>query len=364
MPEQTPLHQACAEAGAVFTEEQGWSVPASFGDPAGEYQEARSGAVLFDRSFQGKLEAAGTEAAAFLHNLCTNDIRNLAPGTGCEAFFCTATAKVVAYGLVFRAPPHGKRDSFWLDLADAQLADKLLKHLGHFLISEDVVLTDHSAEFCQLSLAGPQSAAVLGRASGTVPDLRPLQHHLVSVAGAECFLRRHDLLGVPGYDLRCPRDRAAAVWQALREAKARLAGTEAFETLRVEAGSPRYGVDVDDSTFAPEVGRTASAISYNKGCYLGQEPVVMARDRGQVNRTLLGLRLTGEGPVPHNSKLYREGKEVGRVTSGVYSPLVGAAIALAYVRRGSQAPGTSVEVEADGQRRPAQVAGLPFGEGR
>src|SRR5207302_10856103 len=119
------------------------------------------------------------------------------------------------------------------------------------------------------------------------------------------------------------------------------AGLDTHHILRVEAGTPLYGADVDENTFAPEVGRTREAICYTKGCYLGQEPVVMARDRGQVNRTLLGLKLPG-GAVPPGSPLYRDGKEVGRVTSSARSPRLGTAIALAYVRRGHQEPGTAV----------------------
>jgi folate-binding protein YgfZ len=145
----------------------------------------------------------------------------------------------------------------------------------------------------------------------------------------------------------------------LAEAGAKPAGRQSYEALRVEAGAPLQGVDVDEETFAPEVGRTRQAICYTKGCYLGQEPIVMARDRGHVNRALLGLKLPG-GPVPPNSLLYREGKEVGRVTSSVVSPRLGTAIALAYIRRGNQEPGTVVEVEAGGPRRPAEVTRLPF----
>jgi folate-binding protein YgfZ len=176
--------------------------------------------------------------------------------------------------------------------------------------------------------------------------------------GTECQVRRHDALGVPGVDILCPPDRAESLWQAFTAAGARPAGFQAYHTLRVEAGTPAYGPDLDENTFAPEVGRVPQAISYAKGCYLGQEPVVMARDRGHVNRTLLGLRLP-DGPVPPGSLLYRDGKEVGRVTSSVVSPALGA-IALAYVRRGSQEPGTAVEVEVQGQRRPALVSSLPF----
>ena len=203
-------------------------------------------------------------------------------------------------------------------------------------------------------------------------ELKELNYFLLPLTPfAVC---RHDLLGLPGFDLFCPTavlseavwERltpagatwAEVLWNRLAEAGATPAGREAFEMLRVEAGTPAFGPEIDENTFVPEVGRARQAISYTKGCYLGQEPIVMARDRGQVNRTLLGLKLTG-GPAPHGSLVYRDDKEVGRVTSCVQSPRFGT-IALAYIRRGSQEPGTAVEVEAEGARRPAVVSALPF----
>src|SRR4051794_29078823 len=127
------------------------------------YEAARTSAAVFDVSARGKIEAVGTEAAVFLHNLCTNDVKNLPPGTGCEAFFCTATAKVVAHGWIWRLPPEGKRDTIWLDL-DAGLNEKVYQHLDRYLISEDVTLTDHTQELAQLHVTGPRSAAVLANA--------------------------------------------------------------------------------------------------------------------------------------------------------------------------------------------------------
>jgi folate-binding protein YgfZ len=138
------------------------------------------------------------------------------------------------------------------------------------------------------------------------------------------------------------------------------AGREAFEVLRVEAGVPLYGAEMNEDRFVVEVGRTPQAISYSKGCYLGQEPIVMARDRGHVNRTLLGLTLPEGGTVPAGAKVWRGEQEVGQVTSSVFSPRLGKAVALAYLRRGHQEPGTAVEVEADGGRRPAVVTPLPL----
>jgi folate-binding protein YgfZ len=357
MTEQTPLHDVTAHAGAVFVEDAGYSVPDHFGHPAAEYTEARSGAVLFDRSPHGKVEVAGPDARTFLHNLSTNDVKNLHAGTGCEAFLATAKARVVAYLTLWFLPE--ETPSFWLDLAPGT-SEKVIKHLDHFLISEQVEFTDHTRAFAQVHLAGPRARAVLEQAlGGPLPELDPLHLTLAAVNGVTCQVRRHDVLGLPGYDLVCPQAGATGIWERLTAAGAKPAGRQTYETLRVEAGTPLQGVDVDEETFAPEVGRTRQAICYTKGCYLGQEPIVMARDRGHVNRALTGVKLTG-GPVPHNSLLYREGKEVGRVTSSVVSPRLGTAIALAYVRRGNQEPGTVLEVEAEGQRRPAEVASLPL----
>jgi folate-binding protein YgfZ len=364
MSEPTPLHDANVRDGAVFVEEAGWQVPAHFGDAAAEYAAARSGCVLFDRSPRGKVELTGAEAAMFLHNLCTNDVNDLALGAGCEVFLTTNKAKVVSHLYVFHIRLHDGRDALWLDVPAGQ-AEAVIKHLDHFVISEQVEFADRTHEFAQMHLAGPQARAVLERALlDDVPDLEELQHMVRTFgAGDTAHVRRHDPLGVPGYDIVCLKARAENVRGLLKRAGARPAGRDAWETLRIEAGTPLFGVDIDETTFAPEVGRTTQAISYGKGCYLGQEPIVMARDRGQVNRTLLGVKLPG-GPVPHNAPLFRDGKdgkEVGRVTSSVVSPRLKTAVGLAYVRRGSQETGTMLEVETPEGRKAAEVTALPFG---
>jgi folate-binding protein YgfZ len=343
MAERTPLYETAARAGAVFVEEAGWQVPAHFADVRREYEQSRTGATLFDLSHHGKVEVAGPDARAFLHNLTSADVRGLAPGATCEAFLLTTTAKVIAYlRLTCLLSSDARRAAFLLDLAPGS-AERVLKHLDHYLISEQVEFADRTRELALLHVAGPRAAEVVRCVPPSV--------------SAQMF--RVDRLGLPDHDLYCPREEAVALWEALVQAGATPAGREAFEVLRVEAGRPAPGVDVDETTFAPEVGRTAEAICYTKGCYLGQEPVVMARDRGQVNRRLLGLKLSG-GPAPHNSPVYRDGKEVGRVTSSVVSPRLGG-IALAYLRRGNQEAGTVVEVDAAGERRTAEVATLPFG---
>jgi folate-binding protein YgfZ len=359
MSERTPLHDSTAGAGAVFTEDAGWLVPDHYGDVAAEYAAARDAAAVFDQSHRGKLEVSDKEAAHFLHNLCTNDVVGLPAGAGREAFFATPTARAVSHALTYRLQWPGRPEAYWLDLVPG-LAAKTLKHVSRYRISDQVEFADRTAEFAQLHVAGPRSRAVVEATLGSsLPDLPELGHVMVDVGGAPCNVRRHDPLGVTGYDLLMPREAASGLWQRLLDAGARPAGLRTYDILRVEGGTPVYGVDVEEDRFVVEVGRTRQAISSNKGCYLGQEPIVMARDRGQVNRTLLGLKLAGTEPVARGAKVLHGGAEVGQVTSSVLSPRLGP-IALAYLRRGHQDPGTAVEVEDGGGRRSAEVVGLPF----
>jgi folate-binding protein YgfZ len=196
---------------------------------------------------------------------------------------------------------------------------------------------------------------VLTKVFPQVPPLDDLHAASATAHAILCQIRRHDRLGVGGYDVLCPAQAAESIWTALTAAGARPAGSQTWEVLRIEAGTPAQGSDVDETTFAPEVERTAQAICYTKGCYLGQEPVVMARDRGQINRFLRRLTLPS-GPVPAGSRLFRDGKEVGRVTSSALSPATGSGAGLGYVRRGNQEPGTALEVEVAGKRYPCLVA--------
>jgi folate-binding protein YgfZ len=358
MAARSPLHEPAHTAGAVFVEESGFLIPAHFGDVRTEYDAARTAAVLVDQSSHGKIEVWGADAARFLHNLTTNDILSLTPGAGCEAFLTTAKAKVIAYLLIYHyASPPG----FSLDVAPGA-ADKVIRHLDRYLISEQVEFANPTATFAQMHLAGPRAAALLEQVLGEGGRLpaEPLHHAPVRFDDSdESWIRRHDALGLAGYDIVCSATQAADIWQRLLQAGARPAGREVCEMLRIEAGLPREGADIDENTFAPEVGRIAQTISYTKGCYLGQESIVMARDRGQVNRTLVGVQLP-DGPASHGSLLFAGDKEVGRITSSVHSPRLNMGLALAYVRRGHQEPGTKLEVEIAGKRSLAEVIQLPI----
>src|SRR5262245_60924683 len=324
------------------------------------YTQALEGAVLFDLSSRGVIELAGKDARLFLHNLCTNDVKELLVGGGCEAFLCTVKARVIAHAVVgyFQADD---QDVVRLDV-EPGMATAVLKHLDHYLISERVELADRTNELAMLRVCGPNAGEMLSQFTGDLIQALPAWHHVARKIGsltAPVQVRRQACLAIPGYDLIAAKADVGHLQDALTALGTLVAGPETHEVLRVEAGWPVYGVDMDENRFVVEVGRTQQAISYTKGCYLGQEPIVMARDRGHVNRTLMGLRVRAPAPLPAGTKLLRDGKEVGQTTSSVLSPRFGT-IALAYIRRGNQEPGTVLDFDAAGTTGTAEVTSLPF----
>lgn len=359
MARLTPLAAECRIAGATMAPVGAWELPLHYDDPIGEYHRTLERASIFDISHQGKLQLLGKDAPSFLHNLCTNDINGLPLGGGCEAYFCDHRAKVLAHALVYHVLVQGQH-AFWLDVTP-DTNERVFQHLDKHLISEVVELADLTTTHAQIHLAGPQATAILSKALGyDVPALDEFLHMERTLGrNAIVHVRRHDPLGVAGYDVMCAKEVAATVWQTLNAAGAMPAGTQAFNLLRVEAGTPIFGIDIQEDRFVMEVARALRAVSYNKGCYLGQEPIVMARDRaGFVNRAFLGVQVLDGPALPVGTKLLREQTEVGVVTSSIDSPRMGKPLSLCYLRRGHQDPGTNLlAVTPTGTQN---VAVLPF----
>lgn len=356
-----PLHDEYVQAGADFGEEPGWLVPGHFGDPSGEYQAALERAALFDLSCRSKVELAGPEARSFLNNLCTNDVKALPVGAGCEAFLITAKGKVVAHVLVghYQQEPAA---TLLLDAVPDQAAI-IGEYLEHYLISEQVELADRTEVYGMFHVCGPEAGAILGRIAGQdFASLPPLGNRAAAWpvdSRAVCQVRHNTALGLDGFDVFCPAADSLNLWRQLRDGGAVPAGMEAHETLRIEAGVPMFGPDFDAQRFVMEIGR-AEAICHTKGCYLGQESVVMARDRGQVNRMLMGVKSAGDELLPAGARLMRGADEAGLVTSSTFSPRTSQVIALAYLRRGSQELGTELVVEPGSDGRRVTVCALPF----
>ena len=326
-----------------------------------DYQAALAGAALFDRSAAGKLLLTGPDAPMFLGNLSTNDIKNLPLGGGCEAYFCDPRAKVQFAAWIYHVRLGDGRHAMWVETTPGRNAD-LLKYLDRYLISEQVELADMTADFAQFHLAGPGAKAVLEKAlADTIPEL-PEFAHMERTFGSHVTtgIRRRDPLGVPGYDLVCLAEKADGL-RGMLEAAGAVPGTaDTFEVLRVEAGTPVFGPDIDATRFVMEVGNAARAVSYAKGCFLGQEPIVMARDRaGHVNRAFGGVKVLDGGPLPPGTKLLRDGQEVGVVTSSCHSPRLGGAVALGYLKWKHQDAGLRLDADTPDGRRAVVVVGLP-----
>jgi len=314
------------------------SFPPHFGDPLAEFNAGRTTAALFDVGDRSQIEVRGADRVAFLHNFCTNDVKRLAAGQGCEAFVTNVKGRVLGHVFLFV-----EADGVWLESV-AGADETLIAHLDRYLITEDVQLHSRTAEFGELLVTGPRAEAVRS-------------DRLQPVEGDEVRVRRVDWFNQPGFLIVVPRDRAAELWTRLSESDdCRPAGSLAFHALRIDAGFPLYGVDISEDNLAQEVGRTARAISFTKGCYLGQEPIARIDAMGHVNRELRRLRLE-QGPPPETGVriLSPDNDEIGRVTSSVQLTAASQPLALGYVRSRYTKAGTCVLVESGGERVAATV---------
>src|SRR5215468_1163037 len=257
---------------------------------------------LIDRSALGKATVTGRDRASFLQGMLSNDVKGLKPGQGCPAAFLDAHGKVVSLLAVYVL-----EDSILLELP-AGSTEKFLQTIDKFLISEKAYFEASDEAYAVLALAGPKAPEVLSALSGSPFDLEPYAHRKVSIAGGPVrVINRRDAV-TPGFLCWTAPGHAAATWQALRQAGAAPVGADAAEVLRVEAGIPSYGHDVDDSVIFPET-RLDELVNYTKGCYIGQETVARVKYRGHINRGLTGLVLEGDRVPTPGDPIMAEDKE-------------------------------------------------------
>ncbi|OLC17547.1 MAG: hypothetical protein AUH29_01620 [Candidatus Rokubacteria bacterium 13_1_40CM_69_27] len=348
------LHDLHAAAGATFAAPCGAELPLHYGDAAAEYASARQGVGLIDRSAAGVLEVTGRDRAAFLHAMLSNDIKALSAGRGCAAAFLDVHGKVEVLLFVWTL-----EDRILLVTPPAA-AEKAMQDLDKYLFSEKASFRDATGELALLMLAGPEAPAVARRLTGASVPPDAWAHVTATLEGIDVRLvRGGGETGEPEVWVVASAGAGAPVWQALVGAGARPVGLVARESLRIEAGTPLYGRDVDASVLLPEI-PSAHLVSSTKGCYIGQEVVVRIRDRGHVNRHLRGFLLDGETvPSPGAAVLSGE-SEIGRVTSATWSFGLKRPIALGFVRRPQAEPGTPVAVRSPDRTTPATVSALPF----
>jgi folate-binding protein YgfZ len=310
---------------------------------AAGYEAVRSGAGLLDRSARGKLALTGGEAKAFLHGQVSNDVEGLAPGRGCYAALLTPKGKMLADVRILDAG-----EELLLDTERSALQE-LFNTIRRFKVGYQVELHKRTLERGLLSLLGPGAAAAAGLPDGMPSDA---EHDHAAVACGAVAVRavRTDL----GIDLLCDAEDTERLSAALVAGGAVPISEETAECRRIETGRPRYGVDLDDSVIPQEAGLNERAVSFTKGCYVGQETVARLHYRGRPNRELRGLRAAA--PLAPGSELRSGGRTVATITSAAVSPRLGP-LALALVRREAP-PGTVLAVA--GSELTAEVVELPF----
>ena len=351
-----PLHR---QAGATLGPWKDWVVPLRFSNPDEEHRAVRQRWGLIDWSVTGLVEVRGADRIAFLHNLLTNDINALRPGMGCHACLVSPTAKLLADVLVL-----ANADSHWM-LVNRSRADLVLKTLNQYLITEDVRLDDQTGQYAIFALQGPASPSLLQPLLGVrPPPVQSLAHQVDTVEGTPIHLVAHSLTGEPGVLLLVVAEQAAWLWDFLLQ-RGRAhglvpVGWEALNVLRLEAGIPWYGVDMDDTNLLPETGLEAYAVSYTKGCYVGQEVMARLQTYGSVSRKLMGLVCSGPEVPTSQDRLLKDDELVGQITSACWSPTLKQPIALGYVKRPCYEAGVGVTVKHATQDISARVVNRPL----
>lgn len=319
------------------------------------YLAAQNGAALFDLDDWTCLVATGKDAIKFLQNFSTNDVESLSPGEGCEAFLTNVKARIVAHLLVYRGTSN---DSLRLLTSPGQAAP-IMSHLDKYIITEDVTISDQTHGHGLLGLVGPAAAGILEELGATVPAA-PNAHRFASsdtkVAGEPALIMTFDGFHLPAYLIAIPVEATEQFSERLASAGAVPTGLDVLNSLRIEAVYPWGGFDIHDAHLAPEADRPW-AISFTKGCYLGQEPIARIDARGHVNRVLRALRLDEETIPPPGTMIYDGEKTIGEVRSTGVSGADGKVIALALLRASHAADGTRVTVGAEATASGAFVFG-------
>jgi folate-binding protein YgfZ len=310
----------------------------------GQYRAMREGAGLLDRSERGKLLVRGADAADYLQGQLTNDIEGLEADQGCYAALLDRKGHLVADMRVLHLS-HSHAGNIWLE-TEAVALEALRKHLETYKIGREVEVLDETQEWAITSLIGPGSAEIAG-----TPPLSPeyAQHYYLR-DGIEVLAVSADL----GIDLITRPDTVAPLRELLTDAGAVEVSEEAAEILRIERGRPRFGREMSEETMPAEAGIVERAVDFEKGCYIGQEPVARLHYRGKPNRRLVGLRLSA--PAERGAPLRLGEREVGAIGSASVSPALGP-IGLAVVRREA---GTGDRLEVGDGELTAEVAELPF----
>lgn len=340
-----------SEAATATVDVGGVALAVSYGDTAAEIAAAETGAAIFDRADRTLIRITGDDRASWLHNLVTNAVNDVAAGTGHYSFACDVQGRI-QFDLIMLVAA----DAILLDV-QRDLAPTILAHFDRFLITEDVTFDDLSNHYTRIDCLGPNAQSIadsIAFAPASLNELSDLAH--VHDDETESYLVRISRRGLEGFSLLLPQENAAAHWQNMIDMGATPAGWAAYDFLRTRAGLPRFGQDFTTKSLPAETGQLDRAVSFHKGCYLGQEVVERMRSRGALARRFVGVALDSciEAAVP--SELSIDDKAVGSLTSLCATPDDDGMIGLATIRTSAAA---DVPLAIAGQHVAARIRELP-----
>jgi tRNA-modifying protein YgfZ len=284
------------------------------------YQELREDAAWINLSGRGEIMATGEDRARLLHAMSTNHIQGLEEGQGCYVFFLNAQGRILADANILNVG-----DSLLID-TEPETRSKLFAHLDQYIIADDVTLTDETENLAVVGIEGPHGSEKL---NGIGIPLPTGDYNVVS--WGQRFVAKISATGQPGYRIYLPSSELAALVSELESTGITESDAAAVETVRLENGKPRYGADITERYLSQETNQM-HALSFSKGCYLGQEIVERVRSRAQIHRMLSPVRIEAQSPPPPRTKLRADEKDVGEITSSAFSPAHNQVVALAYVR--------------------------------
>ena len=357
-PLETPLLSEHLSAHAEMSEYFGTVLPARFSDFGAEYRAIRRAVALVDTNFRALFSFSGPDRHRYLNAVLTSNVRDLKPGQGAVGLLLTPQGHILAEIETFALADR------ILAASHAMVRERTFSTLDKFIIMDDVTLGDLTASTGTLDLVGPRSAEMISALAQVDISAMPEAAHVeAKLASIPCRIVRRTCVGHPAATLVVAREQLSPLWQQLVSRVGAIggvpAGMEAVNSIRLESGTAWFGQDYDDKNISHEAGLELSHISYEKGCYTGQEIVERVRSRGHANRRLTGLQfLDGKAPAPGTKLLIASdpaGKEVGYVTSAGFSPLLGRRVGLGYVRREHSALGTRL----DASGAAAEVISLP-----
>lgn len=375
-----PLHQIHEQAEATFLPYGAdLQIVESYGEVEAEYAAIRKGVAVMDAPHRGVVILTGKDRLSFLHNKVTNDTNRLQPGQGCYAYLLNLKGRITMDMNILQT------EEATLVEMDHRLTSLFVEQMEKFIFTEDVRVLNGSEQLGRLSVIGPRAGELLKKVmdAGVETLDAPLRHARRLLGKATVTVFRNDLCGQQQYELIVPRDQLVGLWEILHEAGGhghdggegdtsmtmRAIGWSAFNTARIEAGTPLFGIDITDNHLPMETGHWyLRAVSVTKGCYLGQEIVARMHAHQTVARLLVGFKVqtSGDGaklPVagtdifdPADSRT-----QIGIVTSSCMSPMLGyVPIGMGYVKKAFSAAGKEVEVLAEGSREKALISTLPL----